>query len=66
MTHDLDAHDLQSLVHIAERRAALVSTATVTRLIGAGLVQEFARIGGGQPTLELTPAGLAHVRSSDQ
>lgn len=66
MIDDLSSQDLQCLAWVAEGRGALVPEAQVARLMLAGLVRQPERRCEGTPPLELTPAGLARVRSSDQ
>lgn len=66
MTDALSLAELECLAWVAEGRASLVPEAIVVRLIEHGLVQKPARHGVPAAPLELTPAGLAHVRSSDQ
>lgn len=66
MTEPLSLTDLACLAWVAEGRASLVPEAAAARLIERGLVQRPARATAGAAALELTPAGLAHVRSSDQ
>ncbi len=63
---DIEAKDLECLARVAEGRAADVPEATLARLQAAGLVTLFERAPERSSTMELTPAGLAHVRSSDQ
>lgn len=66
MTDTLSLSDLECLAWVAEGRASLVPDTVAMRLIQAGLVRKPIRIGPGTAVLELTPAGLARVRSSDQ
>lgn len=66
MTDELSLTDLECLAWVAEGRASLVPDATAARLIERGLVQRPQRVTGRAALLELTPAGLTHVRSSDQ
>ena len=66
MTDKLDLDDLAHLARVAEGQGATVPEAAAARLMLAGLVREPERICEGGPPLELTPAGLARVRSSDQ
>jgi hypothetical protein len=58
--------DQDHLARVAEGRSADVPEAAVARLMLAGLVRRPARIGEDAPAHELTPAGLARIRSSDQ
>lgn len=66
MTDELTLTDLECLAWVAEGRASQVPESVALRLLRQGLVQRPARQGTGAAALELTPAGLAHVRSSDQ
>jgi len=66
MTGKLDLEDLAHLARVAEGQGATVPEAAVARLSLAGLVRRPERFCEGAPVLELTPAGLALVRSSDQ
>jgi hypothetical protein len=63
---NLDPKDLECLGWVAVGRPDLVSEATAERLRGAGLVRTPERVVDGAVALELTPAGLAMIRSSDQ
>jgi hypothetical protein len=62
----LDLEDLRHLARVAEGRGASLPESAVVRLMQAGLVRRPDRICEGAPALELTPDGLARVRSSDQ
>ena len=66
MTDQLDLEDLGHLALVAEGRGADVPEAAVARLMLAGLVRQPGHVCAGAPALELTPAGLARIRSSDQ
>jgi hypothetical protein len=66
MTADLSLSDLECLAWVAEGRASQVPDAAAARLTQAGLMRKPERTGPGTAALELTPEGLAHVRSSDQ
>jgi hypothetical protein len=66
MNDALHFEDLDHLARVAEGRVADVPEAAVSRLILAGLVRRPAGIDHDAPALELTPAGLARIRSSDQ
>ena len=66
MTDELDLTDLQHLARVAEGRGGSLPEAAVARLTRAGLVRRPEHPCEGAPALELTPAGLARVRSSDQ
>ncbi|MEI7037856.1 hypothetical protein [Fulvimonas yonginensis] len=63
---ELDLEDLHHLARVAEGRGGALPEAAVARLMRAGLVRRPERLCEGAPSLELTPAGLARVRSSDQ
>jgi hypothetical protein len=66
MTDKLDLEDLEHLARVAEGRGDAVPEAAVARLMLAGLVRRPEHVCEGAPALELTSAGLAQVRSSDQ
>jgi len=66
MNDELDLQDLDYLARVAEGRGQAVPEAAVARLMLAGLVRRPEHHCEGAPVLELTPAGLARVRSSDQ
>jgi hypothetical protein len=66
MTDELSLTDLEGLAWVAEGRASRVSDTVAARLIEYGLIRKPERPVAGAAALELTPAGLAHVRSSDQ
>jgi hypothetical protein len=66
MNDALHPEDLDHLARVAEGRSVDVPEAAVARLMLAGLVRRPACAGRDAPTLELTPAGLARIRSSDQ
>ena len=63
---NVDHKDLECLGWVAVGRSDLVSAASLERLRSAGLVREPERITASTLALELTPAGLALIRSSDQ
>ncbi len=63
---NLDPKDLECLGWVAVGRPDLVSEASLERLHSAGLVRKPDRIAESAVPLELTPAGLALIRSSDQ
>ncbi|MFC4527241.1 hypothetical protein ISN76_11090 [Dyella halodurans] len=63
---NLDSRDLECLGWVAVGRPDLVSEASLERLRSAGLVRQPERIAESAVPLELTPAGLALIRSSDQ
>ncbi len=62
----LDTKDLECLGWVAVGRPDLVTEATLERLCRAGLVRKPERMAESAVPLELTPAGLALIRSSDQ
>jgi hypothetical protein len=66
MTDELNLEDLDHLARVAEGLGAELPEVAVARLMQAGLVRRPEHICAGAPALELTPAGLAQVRSSDQ
>jgi hypothetical protein len=66
MTDKLDLEDLAHLARVAEGQGVTVPEAAAARLTQAGLVRRPERVCEGAPVLELTAAGLALVRSSDQ
>lgn len=63
---NMDPNDIECLSWVAVGRSELVPEAVVERLLVAGLVFRIAPIAGGPLALELTRAGLALIRSSDQ
>ena len=63
---NVDHKDLECLGWVAVGRPDLVSEASLERLRSAGLVRQPDRIAESALALELTPAGLALIRSSDQ
>jgi len=65
-TDKLDLQDLAHLARVAAGQGATRPETAVARLTLAGLVRRPERLCEGAPALELTPAGLALVRSSDQ
>jgi hypothetical protein len=66
MSDPLDREDLENLARVAEGRGSTLAEPALVRLMRAGLVQRPAHLCEGAPRYELTPAGLAWVRSSDQ
>ena len=66
MTDELDLDDFRHLARVAEGRGAAVPEAALAKLMQAGLVRRPEHVRAGAPLFELTPAGLARVRSSDQ
>jgi len=66
MTKKRDPNDLDYLTWVAEGRAAMVPADVSARLLAAGLLVQ---TDGGvvdRQQFELSPAGLGHIRSSDQ
>ncbi|HEV2538325.1 MAG TPA: hypothetical protein VGU03_01340 [Frateuria sp.] len=66
MTDPIELEDLLHLARVAEGRGASLPEPAVARLVCLGLVRRPEHLCEGAPTLELTPEGLARVRSSDQ
>jgi hypothetical protein len=66
MNDPIELEDLLHLARVAEGRGASLSEPAVARLMSLGLVQRPEHLCEGSPPLELTPEGLARVRSSDQ
>lgn len=66
MADTLDLDDLLHLARVAEGRGGSLPEPAVARLMRLGLVRRPEHLCEGAPTLELTPEGLARVRSSDQ
>lgn len=66
MNDDLDLTDLKCLAWVAEGMASRVPDPVAARLLRKGLVQRSESLDKETATLQLTPAGLTHVRSSDQ
>lgn len=62
----LDPRDYENLTRVAQGQAATVDEFGVERLITAGLVLRMAASEIAAASLQLTPAGLALIRSSDQ
>jgi hypothetical protein len=62
----LDPRDLECLAYVAEGNSDLLPESTQDRLLVAGLVRKVESRIEGQSPLELTPAGLRFIRSSDQ
>ncbi|NUR21882.1 hypothetical protein [Frateuria sp.] len=66
MNDPIELEDLLHLARVAEGRGAALPEPAVARLMRQGLVRRPEHVCEGAPALELTPAGLARVRSSDQ
>ncbi|GAB2573759.1 hypothetical protein ISP15_04680 [Dyella jejuensis] len=65
-TIPLETSEVAALEHVAEGLAASMPDDVAERLFGMGLIQKAdARAGNGE-TWQLTSAGLAVIRSSDQ
>jgi hypothetical protein len=62
----LDAHELDALARIAQGMGATVSNHVASRLLTVGLVTHMECVAASHARLELTSAGLAAIRSSDQ
>ncbi len=62
----LSPHDYENLTRVAQGQAALLDDACAERLIAAGLVLQMDASEVAPASLQLTPAGLALIRSSDQ
>ena len=58
--------DYENLARVAQGQAATVDKAAAERLIAAGLVLQMEASEVAPASLQLTPAGLALIRSSDQ
>ncbi len=66
MIDECDPDDLDYLAWIAEGRAAVVPVDATLRLVAAGLVVQVGDGVAERQCAELSPAGLKHIRSSDQ
>lgn len=62
----LAEQDARHLAQVAVGLGSQLSEDAVERLIEAGFVQRAPHRLPGAPELELTPSGLARIRSSDQ
>jgi hypothetical protein len=63
---ELSPQDLECLAWVAEGMTSLVPEVCADRLLLAGFVQKREPTIEGNSALELTPVGLAFIRSSDQ
>ncbi|RUL63427.1 hypothetical protein EKH79_13640 [Dyella dinghuensis] len=66
LAQQLDATELDALTRIAEGRGSTVSNHVASRLLTVGLVTHMDCVAASHARLELTSAGLAVIRSSDQ
>ena len=66
MTEEHDPNDLDYLTWVAEGRAAMVPADVNARLLAAGLLVQTDHGAVDRQRFELSPAGLRHIRSSDQ
>lgn len=66
MTEERDPNDLRYLTWVAEGRAAMVPADVSARLLAAGLLVRTDHGAVDRQRFELSPAGLGHIRSSDQ
>ncbi|EIL91286.1 hypothetical protein [Rhodanobacter spathiphylli] len=66
LSSKLGPRDHENLARVAQGQAAMVDEAGVERLIAAGLVLHMAASEVAPASFQLTPAGLALIRSSDQ
>lgn len=62
----LDPRDYKNLALMAQGQAGMVAEAGVARLLAADLVLWVPATDVAAASLQLTPAGLALIRSSDQ
>lgn len=65
-SRQLDANELEALARIAQGMGSTVSHHVASRLFDAGLVTRMDCVAASHARLELTSAGLAVIRSSDQ
>jgi hypothetical protein len=66
MTEERGLNDLDYLTWVAEGRAAMVPADVNARLLAAGLLVQTDHGAVDRQRFELSPAGLRHIRSSDQ
>jgi len=66
MTRQCKPSDLDYLVQVAEGRAAMVPADVGVRLLAAGFLVRTDHGAVDRQPFELSPAGLRHIRSSDQ
>jgi hypothetical protein len=62
----LDFDDYQNLAKVAQGQSSLLDAACARRLLAAGLVCRMEETAVAPASLQLTPAGLALIHSSDQ
>jgi hypothetical protein len=62
----LSAKDYENLALVAQGQSSLLSASCAERLIAAGLVLQMEASEVSEASLQLTSAGLALIRSSDQ
>lgn len=62
----LSPHDYENLTRVAQGQATLLDAACAKRLIAAGLILRMDASAVAAASWQLTPAGLALIRSSDQ
>jgi hypothetical protein len=62
----LDVSELDALARIAQGLGSTVSNHVASRLLTVGLVTQMDCVATSHARLELTSAGLAVIRSSDQ
>jgi hypothetical protein len=62
----LSRHDYENLSRVAQGQAALLDDACAERVLAAGLIVRMDASEVAAASLQLTPAGLALIRSSDQ
>ncbi|HEY0198747.1 MAG TPA: hypothetical protein VGC19_09430 [Rhodanobacter sp.] len=63
---NLSAKDYENLARVAQGQSSLLSESCARQLIDAGLVLEMEASEVSRASLQLTSAGLALIRSSDQ
>jgi hypothetical protein len=66
MREERDPNDLDYLTWVAEGRAAMVPADVNARLLAAGFLVQTDHGAVDRQRFELSPAGLRHIRSSDQ
>jgi hypothetical protein len=63
---NLDSKDYENLALVAQGQSSRLTESGAERLIAAGLVLEMEASEVSEASLQLTAAGLALIRSSDQ
>ena len=63
---DLSPEDYENLALVAQGQSSRLTESCAARLIAAGLVLEMPASQVSEASLQLTSAGLALIRSSDQ